>query len=36
MKSYDYKGDYIIELYENGYESDKELTFSMNELKKLL
>ena len=36
MKSYDYNGDYIIELYENGFESDKELTFAMNELKKLL
>lgn len=36
MKKHDYKGDYIIELYENGYENDKELTFAMNELKKLL
>ena len=36
MKKYDYKGDYIIELYENGYESDKEITFALNELKKLL
>jgi sugar phosphate isomerase/epimerase len=36
MKGYDYKGDYILELYENGYESDNELTFALNELKKLL
>lgn len=36
MKGCDYKGDYIIELYENGYENDNELTFAMNELKKLL
>lgn len=36
MKKCDYKGDYIIELYENGYESDSELTFAINELKKLL
>lgn len=36
MKSYDYQGDYIIELYENGYESDKELTNAIKELKKLL
>ena len=36
MKNCGYKGDYILELYENGYESDKELTFALNELKKLL
>ncbi len=36
MKSHNYQGDYIIELYENGYESDNELTNAMNELKKLL
>ena len=36
MKNYNYQGNYIIELYENGYESDNELTFAMNELKKLL
>ncbi len=36
MKSYGYSGDFIIELYENGFESDKELTFAIEELKKLL
>lgn len=36
MKNYDYKGDYIIELYENGYDSDKELTYAIEELKKML
>lgn len=36
MKNCNYKGDYIIELYENGYESDKDLTFAIGELKKLL
>ncbi len=36
MKSFGYKGDYIIELYENGYENDDELTFALKELKKLL
>jgi hypothetical protein len=36
MKNCGYDGNYIIELYENGYGSDKELTFAMNELKKLL
>lgn len=36
MKSLGYSGDYIIELYENGFQSDKELTFAVNELKKLL
>ncbi len=36
MKSHNYKGDYIIELYENGYECDKELTFAIKELEKLL
>ena len=36
MKDLGYSGDYIIELYENGYESDNELTFAMETLKKLL
>ena len=36
MKELGYNGNYIIELYENGFESDNELTFAMNELKKLL
>ena len=36
MKDYGYKGDFIIELYENGYESDNELSFAINELKKML
>ncbi len=36
MKSLGYSGDYIIELYENGFESDKELTFAVNQLKKFL
>lgn len=36
MKSKDYKGDYIIELYENGYENDRQLTAAMECLKKLL
>ena len=36
MKNCGYEGNYIIELYENGYESDKELAFAINELKKLL
>lgn len=36
MKSFGYNGDFIIELYENGFESDKELTFALNELKKML
>ena len=36
MKSLGYSGDFIIELYENGFESDNELTFAVNELKKLL
>ena len=36
MKSFGYIGDFIIELYENGFENDKELTFAIEELKKLL
>ena len=36
MKELNYQGYYIIELYENGYESDNELTFAMETLKKLL
>ena len=36
MKSLNYSGDYIVELYENGFENDKELTFAVNELKKML
>lgn len=36
MKKYDYQGEYIIELYENGYENDSELAFALSELKKLL
>ena len=36
MKSCGYDGNYIIELYENGYENDDELSFAMNKLKKLL
>ncbi len=36
MKELNYKGDYIIELYENGYKTDDELIFAMKELKKLL
>jgi hypothetical protein len=36
MKDFDYQGDFIIELYENGYEKDEELTFAMKQLKNLL
>ena len=36
MKSLGYSGDFIIELYENGFQNDKELTFAVNELKKML
>lgn len=36
MKSKEYSGDFIIELYENGFETDSELTFAIEELKKLL
>ena len=36
MKSFDYKGDFIVELYENGFENDRELTFALENLKKLL
>ena len=36
MKDLGCSGDYIIELYENGYQSDNELTFAMETLKKLL
>lgn len=36
MKFLDYKGDFIIELYENGYENDEELKFALDTLKKLL
>lgn len=36
MKSYDYKGDYILELYDYGYNSDAELTNALAGLKKLL
>lgn len=36
MKSLGYSGDFIIELYENGFENDRELTFAVNELKKML
>lgn len=36
MKRLGYKGNYIIELYENGFNSDEELVVAMTELKKLL
>ncbi len=36
MKDLGYKGDYIVELYEHGYENDEELKFAIKELKKLL
>ena len=36
MKDLNYQGDFIIELYENGYENDQELTFAMKQLKNLL
>ena len=36
MKKCGYQGDYILELYENGYENDNELTFAINELKKMI
>lgn len=36
MKSYGYQGDYIIELYENGFENCEQLTHAMNQLKKML
>ena len=36
MKSLGYSGDFIVELYENGFENDKELTFAVNELRKML
>lgn len=36
MKSRNYNGDFIIELYENGFENDSEIAFALEELKKLL
>ena len=36
MKELGYQGDYIVELYENGYENDQELTCAIETLKKLL
>lgn len=36
MKAYGYDGKYIIELYENGYENDEQLTNALKGLKKLL
>ena len=36
MKSFGYSGDFIIELYENGFQNDKELTFAIEKLKNLL
>lgn len=36
MKSYDYNGDYIVELYENGYENDGQLKFAIDSLEKML
>ena len=36
MKSLGYNGDFIIELYENGFKTDDELSFAVQELKKLL
>ncbi len=36
MKTLNYQGDYIVELYENGYDNDGELTFAVETLKKLL
>jgi len=36
MKALDYEGDYIIELYDYGYNSDKELANALKGLKKLL
>lgn len=36
MKGLGYSGDYIIELYENGYDSDIQLKNAIDELKKLL
>lgn len=36
MKSLGYNGDFIIELYENGFKTDEELSFAVQELKKLL
>lgn len=33
MLDYGYKGDFIVELYENGYDNDEELTIAMRELK---
>ena len=36
MKSFGYSGDFIIELYENGFKNDEELTFAIEKLKKLL
>ena len=36
MKGFGFSGDYILELYENGYENDSQLTTALTELKKLL
>lgn len=36
MKSYGYSGDYILELYDYGYNNDAELTKALEGLKKLL
>lgn len=36
MKSFGYKGDYIVELYENGYESDAQLKNAIDSLEKML
>lgn len=36
MKSFNYKGDYIVELYENGFESDVQLKTAVDRLEKML
>lgn len=36
MKSFGYGGDFIIELYENGYENGEQLKFAVESLKKML
>lgn len=35
MKGFGYKGKYILELYENGYENDSQLAYAVKELEKL-
>lgn len=36
MKSFGYDGDYIVELYENGYDNDRQLKFAIDSLQKML